>query len=224
MVQSWHDLLFVHWPISPAVMRPLIPSQLALDTFEGQCWVGVVPFWMSGVRGRGMPALPGASCFPELNVRTYVAHGGKPGVYFFSLDAASRLAVWTARTLYHLPYFHANMQSETTGNEIVYRSMRCGAAAEFRARYSPIAPVELRRPGTLEHWLTERYCLYTLHKREVYRGEIHHTPWPLQDASADLRVNTMASAAGVVLPGTPPVLHFAKRLDVVIWPLRRVSQ
>src|SRR6266404_1437981 len=100
MAQSWHDLLFAHWPIAPEDMRPLIPAQLELDTFDGQCWVGVVPFWMSGVRARGFPAVPGMSCFPELNVRTYVVCGGKPGVYFFSLDAANRLAVRTARFLY----------------------------------------------------------------------------------------------------------------------------
>ena len=223
MAQSWHDLLFAHWPIAPEGLRPLIPSQLALETFDGRCWVGVVPFWMSGVRARGVPAIPGASRFPELNVRTYVAYGGKPGVYFFSLEAASRLAVQTARAVYHLPYFYANMKAESAGEEIVHRSLRHDAAAEFRGRYRPVAPVELRKPGTLEHWLSERYCLYTAHKSEVYRGEIHHVPWPLQDASAHISVNSLASAAGIVLPDANPVLHFAKRLDVLVWPLRRAK-
>lgn len=223
MAQSWHDLLFAHWPMAPEGLRHLIPSQLALETFDGRYWVGVVPFWMSGVRARGVPAIPGVSRFPELNVRTYVTYGGKPGVYFFSLDAASRLAVRTARAVYHLPYFYANMKAESGGEEIVYRSLRHDAAAEFRGRYRPIAPVELRKPGTLEHFLSERYCLYTVHKSEVYRGEIHHVPWPLQDASAHISVNSMASAAGIVLPDANPVLHFAKRLDVLIWPLRRAK-
>ena len=124
MAQSWHDLLFAHWPIAPEALRPLIPPQLELQTFDKQCWVGVVPFRMSGVRARWLPAIAGTSCFPELNVRTYVVRGGKPGVYFFSLDAANRLAVKTARLLYHLPYFHADMQSDDTGEEIVYRSKR----------------------------------------------------------------------------------------------------
>jgi uncharacterized protein YqjF (DUF2071 family) len=102
MQQVWHDLLFAHWPLPHDLLRPLIPAQLELDRFDGQCWVGVVPFRMSGIRGRGMPALPGLSRFPELNVRTYVTHGGKSGVYFFSLDAANLPAVWVARKFYHL--------------------------------------------------------------------------------------------------------------------------
>jgi uncharacterized protein len=204
-------------------MRPLIPPQLALDTFDGQSWVGVVPFWMSGVRARGLPAIPGVSRFPELNVRTYVMHGGKPGVYFFSLDAASGLAVKTARALYHLPYFRANMKAEADGDEIVYRSVRHNASAEFRGRYGPVAPVQASRPGSLEQWLTERYCLYTVHDGSLYRGEIHHAPWPLQDAAAEIFTNSMATATSIILPDTKPLLHFARRLDVLIWPLRRVT-
>jgi uncharacterized protein len=223
MAQSWHDLLFAHWPIAPEELRPLIPPQLELETFDRQGWVGVVPFRMSGVRARGLPAIAGTSCFPELNVRTYVVFDGKPGVYFFSLDAANRLAVRTARLLYHLPYFHAEMRSEDRGEQIVYRSRRKNAEAEFRACYHPVTPVGIRTSGTLEHWLTERYCLYATADSAVYRGEIHHTPWPLQDASAQIDVNTMAAAAGIALPDTNPLLHFAKRLDVLIWPLRRVN-
>ena len=221
MQQSWHDLLFAHWPVAPGAMRLLVPPQLTLDTFDGRCWVGVVPFWMSGVRARGVPKLPGTACFPELNVRTYVTDGGKPGVYFFSLDAGNRLAVRAARACFHLPYFYADMKAEATGDEIVYRSSRRGAGAEFHGRYRPIAPAALRKVGTLEHWLTERYCLYTVHNAKLYRGEIHHQPWPLQDASAHISVNRMASAAGLVLPDGAPLLHFAKRLDVLIWPLRQ---
>lgn len=224
MEQRWHDLLFAHWPIAPEAMRPLIPSQLGLDTFDRQCWVGVVPFRMSGVRARGLPAIAGTSCFPELNVRTYVVCNGKPGVYFFSLDAANRLAVGTARLLFHLPYFHAEMQSDDIGGEIVYRSRRKKGDAEFQGRYRPLTAVIMRSRGTLEHWLTERYCLYTTVHRKVYRGEIHHQPWPLQNASAQIDINTMATASGIVLPDTQPVLHFAKRLDVLIWPLRRIRE
>lgn len=204
------------------VMRQLVPSQLALDSWDGSCWVGVVPFRMSGVRGRGLPAIPGVSRFPELNVRTYVTYGGKPGVYFFSLDAASQLAVRTARTLYHLPYFHASMRAERLREATLYSSFRDGGEAKFRARYTPIAAVELRRPGTIEHWLSERYCLYTVHKKIVYRGDVHHAPWPLQDAEAEIELNTMATPAGLVLPDSIPLLHFARRLDVTIWPLQRV--
>jgi uncharacterized protein YqjF (DUF2071 family) len=222
MAQSWHDLLFAHWPVAPDALRPLIPPQLELQTFHKQCWVGVVPFRMSGVRARCLPAIAGTSRFPELNVRTYVVCGGKPGVYFFSLDAANALAVRAARRFFHLPYFRAEMRSEDHGGEIVYSCRRLGAEAEFRGRYRPLTPVDVRTPGTLGHWLTERYCLFTTVDSNVYRGEIHHAPWPLQDASAEIEVNTMAAAAGITLPDTKPLLYFAKRLDVLIWPLRRV--
>jgi uncharacterized protein YqjF (DUF2071 family) len=223
MAQGWHDLLFAHWPVAPTVIRALVPRELELHLFDGQCWVGVVPFWMSGVRARRMPVIPGVSRFAELNVRTYVTRGGKPGVYFFSLDAASRLAVAAARTFYHLPYFFADMKVEADGETIDYRSARRGEPAEFRGRYGATGPVVLRNPGTLEHWLTERYCLYTVHRDCVWRGEIHHAPWPLQDSSATIEVNTMARAAGIELPAAKPLLHFARRLDVLIWPLKRVQ-
>lgn len=222
MAQTWHDLLFAHWPISPEVLRPLVPPELPLDTFDGRCWVAVAPFHMSGIRGRGLPPIPGASRFPELNVRTYVSLDGKPGVFFFSLDAASSLAVWAARTFYRLPYFYAEMSVKVADDTIDYVSRRTQGNAELRARYRPIAPVHLRAKRTLEHWLTERYCLYTVASSHVYRAEIHHRPWPLQDAAAEFGINTMATAAGILLPQDPPLLHFSRRLEVLIWPLRQV--
>ena len=201
-------------------MRPLVPAQLTLDTFDGQCWVGVVPFHMSGIRARGLPPLPGLSRFPELNVRTYVTYGGKPGVYFFSLDAARLPAVWAARSFYHLPYFHAEMRSTEIGGNIQYSSRRYKGPAEFHSRYRAKAEVRLRGKGSLEHWLTERYCLYTTHLGQVLRGEIHHQPWPLQDAEAEFETNSVATASGVQLSGTPLSLLFSRRLEVLIWPLR----
>ena len=224
MTQTWHDLLFAHWPIPPHELRPLVPPELTLDTFEGQCWIGVVPFWMSGVRTRNLPAIPGLSCFPELNVRTYVTYGGKHGVYFFSLDAANRAAVWGARTFYHLPYFHASMKSTEQDGHIVYRCIRRAGRVEFRATYRPTGPVRVRPIGTLEDFLTARFCLYTTYQNQVYRCEIHHLPWPLQDADALLERNSIAAAAKIVLPPAPPLLHFSKRLEVLIWPLRRADQ
>lgn len=223
MKQTWHDLLFAHWPIPQQSMRSLVPPQLALDTFEGQCWVGVVPFRMSAVRGRGIPGLPGLSRFPELNVRTYVTCGGKPGVYFFSLDAANLAAVWAARTLFHLPYFHAAMTSTGEGEMVHYSSRRNRMAAEFRARYQPVSEVRQSDKGSIARWLTERYCLYTTHRGQVCRGDIHHLPWPLQQAEAEFERNTVAAAAGISLPDTSPILHFARRLEVLIWPLRRAD-
>lgn len=226
MKQIWHDLLFAHWPLPPAALRPLVPPQLALDTFDGECWVGVVPFHMSGIRARALPPLPGLSGFPELNVRTYVAHGGKPGVYFFGLDAANLPAVWAARAFYYLPYFHANMTSHEHSGSIHYASRRSSRGhritAEFRGSYRPTREARPREKGSIEHWLTERYCLYTVHRGQLYRGEIHHPHWPLQDAEAEFETNTVAAAAGIVLPASKPLLHFARRQDVLIWPLRRV--
>jgi uncharacterized protein len=221
MQQTWNDLLFAHWPIAPEVMRPLVPSALPLDTFDAQCWLAVTPFHMTDVRARFVPAFPGLSTFPELNVRTYVTHGGKPGVYFFSLDAGSRIAAWAARATYHLPYFHAQMSAVNSDGRIHYHSIR-NSGAKLEAHFRPIAPVQLRNPGTIEHWLTERYCLYTVHRNRVYRAEIHHQPWPLQNAEAEFPVNSMATSAGIGLPEIQPLLHFAKRLDVLIWPLKRV--
>ena len=221
MEQVWHDLLFAHWPLEAERLRPLVPSELTLDTFEGRAWVGVVPFRMSGIRGHGLPPLPGWSRFPELNVRTYVTYEGKPGVYFFSLDAANRAAVCTARRFYHLPYFFARMTCEAEGDWIVYDSQRHRSHAEYRGRYRPTRPPQLRSKGSLEHWLTERYCLYTVWSGRVFRGEIHHAPWPLQDAEAEIEADSMATAAGIELPASSPLLHFARRLEVLIWPLRR---
>ena len=223
MMQIWHDLLFAHWPLPPTALRHLVPSQLALDTCDGECWIGVVPFRMSGIRGRGLPAVPGLSRFPELNVRTYVTHGGKPGVYFFSLDAANLPAVWTARKFYHLPYFYAEMSCEDRDGIIHYSSRRHHGPAEFRGSYRPVSEVQPSEKGSLAHFLTERYCLYTTHGGQLHRGEIHHLPWPLQSAEALLEVNTVAAAAGIPLPETAPSLLFARRLEALIWALRRTD-
>jgi len=169
-----------------------------------------------------MPPISGTSALPELNVRTYVSYGGKPGVYFFSLDAGSRLAVWGARTFYKLPYCFARMHVHEREGWITYESSRSSSPpAEFSGCYRPEGPVDLRAPGSLEHWLTERYCLYTVSRGAVYRSEIHHPQWPLQNAEAEIRANTMAAAAGIQLSSAIPLLHFSKRLDVLIWPLKK---
>jgi uncharacterized protein len=226
MAQSWHDLLFAHWPIDAAVLRPLIPPQLPIDTFEGQAWVAVVPFHMTGVRLRGTLALPWLSAFPELNVRTYVSPGGKPGVWFFSLDAGNSLAVAIARAWFHLPYFRARMTCEECQGWIRYQSERThrGAPAGLlRGRYRPVGEIFSPPRGTLEYFLTERYCLYTADARgRIILGEIHHPPWQLQVAAAEFTVNTMAEASGVVLPARKPLLHFSRRQDVVVWKPERL--
>lgn len=226
MAQSWSQLLFAHWPVTVESLRPLIPANLQIDTFDGQAWVGVVPFYMSHVRARGLPLLPRTNAFCELNVRTYVTYNDKPGVWFLSLDAGNRLAVLGARRAFHLPYYNADMSLQREGETVKYESVRShrGAQpADFQATYKPVSPIFYSTPGTLVSWLTERYCLYAADKGgHLYRGEIHHAPWPLQDAQADIQVNTMAQAGGVSLPDTPPLLHYAERLDVLTWYLRRV--
>ena len=231
MHQTWRDLLFAHWPIPVAMLRPLIPSSLDVETFDGAAWVGAVPFHMTGVRLRGTPCSPIAGAFPELNMRTYVVPRGarekKPGVWFFCLDAGSPVAVTVARRWFHLPYFNAHMSVNRDAERVRYTSRRThrGASpATFTATYGPTAPVALRKPGTLDYWLTERYCLYATDRRgRLYRGDIHHWPWPLQTADAEITDNTMATAHGITLPERAPFLHFARRLDVHCWPLRPVQ-
>lgn len=221
MTQSWHNLLFAHWPVDRALVVSKIPASLELDLYDGAAWVGVVPFSMTNVAPRATPALPWISAFAELNVRTYVKVGdGKPGVFFFSLDAERALAVAAARLLFHLPYFLASMRVRVRNDVVEYTSRRMGSAtpAEFAARYAPVGAVFNAVAGSLEHFLTERYCLYTTDRRgRALRVDIQHRPWPLQVATAELRVNTMAKAAGLELPSRPPLLHFARRQDVVAW-------
>lgn len=219
----WEDLLFIHWPVDAVALRRIVPAGLELDLFDGQAWLGVVPFRMVNTRLRALPPMPFASSFPELNVRTYVRCNGKPGVWFFSLDAASWLAVQTARRFFHLPYEHAQMAVNTAAGSIGYQSTRSDGMAKFEGSYCAVGPVTLARSGALEHWLTERYCLYSADpKGGLWRGEIHHEPWPLQSAEVELRHNTMTSPLGIALPDTRPVVHFAKALDVVAWSIERV--
>ena len=230
MAQRWLDLLFAHWPIRAEVLRALIPPQLELDTFEGEAWVGVVPFRMSGVRPRWTPPLPWLSAFPELNVRSYVkAKTGepKPGVYFFSLEAANPVAVAIARSLFKLPYFNAQMSLREQDGVISYRSQRThrgAVSADFVGEYAPSGAVFRSEPGSIDEWLTERYSLYTVHNGRLFRGDIHHLPWPLQPAEAAFAVNTVAAASQIALPDMPPLLHFARELDVVVWPLVDVGR
>ena len=221
MTQTWHSLLFAHWPVDARALRELVPAGLPLDLHDGQAWVGVVPFHMTNVAPRGVPNVPFVSAFPELNVRTYVTLGGKPGVYFFSLDAGSTVAVAFARSLLGLPYYHATMSVDVAAGEVRYssrRHTRIEGVAEFKARYRPIGPVQLPVERTLEYFLTERYCLYRIDESfQIHRLEIHHPKWPLQVADATIERNTMAEAAGIRLPSMAPLLHYAERQDMVAW-------
>jgi uncharacterized protein YqjF (DUF2071 family) len=230
MAQRWNDLLFAHWPIAVEAMQRLLPASLQVDSFDGFAWAGVVPFWMDQVRtrtvGESAFTVPGTASFAELNLRTYVRSRvtGQAGVYFFSLDAASLLAVMGARTLFHLPYFFATMErTAKPDGSIDYASRRLltGQSVRFQANYKGTGIVKPSLPRSLEHFLTERYCLFTAHGNRLSVGHIHHLPWPLEVAEAEIRINELPAAHGISLPDRPPVLHFARELHVYIWSLRQ---
>lgn len=227
MRMRWRELLFAHWVVDAAVLRPLIPAALQVDLFEGRCYVGAVPFLMEGVTPRYVPPLPGLHAFPELNLRTYVTAGGKPGVWFFSLDAGQKLAVRTARRLFHLPYFDAKFDIDLSGGAVAYKSVRThkGAAeAQFSATYRATGPVYEADPGSLDAWLTDRYCLYSADRAgNTYRGEIDHPPWPLQRAEATIHINTLGDGLGIEMLLQPATLHFAKSLNVKGWMVQNIS-
>ncbi|MGH3002073.1 MAG: YqjF family protein [Gaiellaceae bacterium] len=216
--QSWLDVAFLHWRVDEAVLRRLVPRTVELDTFDGSAWLGITPFVLSGLRLRGLPPLPGVSRFTELNVRTYVTHGGKPGIWFFSLDAASTVAVEAAKRLYKLPYHRAQMHAERVAGFVLYESARPGAA--FSGRYRGVGSPSQPEPGSLEHFLAERYCLYTEDGGRLYRAEIHHPRWDVQRGEAHVDLNTMAP---LPLPDEGPHVLFAPRQDVVVWPLEELT-
>jgi len=217
--QCWHDLLFAHWRLDADAVRSLVPPPLAVQERDGSSWIGVVPFHMTGVMRRPLPDLPGLSAFAELNLRLYVEHEGKPGVWFLSLDAANALAVRVARRFFHLPYHHAEMRVRVEVDRVAYASRRRQAPdATFEADYGPrSAPFEAGA-GSLDHWLTERYCLYAVSPAgRLFRTDIHHHPWPLQRAWAEIRQNGIGEPFGLRLDRAPDLLHFSRRLDVVVW-------
>jgi uncharacterized protein len=226
MTQAWNKLLFAHWALPPEQIRPLIPPSLQLDTFDGMAWIGVVPFYMTDIRFRGLFPFPFMAQFHELNVRTYVTVEGKPGVWFFSLDASNRIGVEGARRFFHLPYFKAKMNIRTQGETVEYESQRRdrrGGAGNLRVRYRPVGPVIDKPPGTLEHFLTERYCLYSVSRRgTLYRANIHHLPWAVQPAEAEFETNTAAAAFGIRLPEMSPLLHYHERMVMLAWYIERV--
>jgi uncharacterized protein len=221
MGQTWDDLLFAHWRVPEDDLRAHVPDSLVLDTHEGEAWLGITPFRLTGLRGRGMLPFPKVSSFLELNVRTYVTCEDKPGIWFFSLDAESPLAVEAARRGYKLPYFRARMSAATRGGWIEYSSSRRDDRSKprvFEGRYRGDGDIFNAEPGSLEWFLTERYCLYALDgDGTLLRAEIHHPPWPLQEAQGEIELNTMPPD-GIEFGDAEPLLHFSRRQDVVIWP------
>jgi uncharacterized protein YqjF (DUF2071 family) len=227
MHQDWGKLLFMHWRIREESLRPLIPERLKIDTFDGSAWIAITPFTMWDIRALPpyLPPVPGLSSMHELNVRTYVHLDGVPGVWFFSLDANSSVAVVTARTFFHLPYFNAEMELEESGKTIVYsshRTERDASAAEFDATWKIGETIPYSHPGSLEFFLTERYCLYAAHKQKLYRCRIYHQPWPLQKAELSALDSTMIESHGLPTPEDAPLLHYAEEVNVDIWPITEV--
>ncbi len=224
MTMHWHDLLFLHWPVAPEIVRPLIPAGLELDTFNGSAWIGVVAFRMTGVRPRYFPI---AVAFPEINVRTYVWTPGRSGVWFFSLEATSRLAVRAARLAFSLPYYDARITVRREVETVHYQSVRTDSSSpgtEFNASCKPTGPTYRSAPETLDRWLTDRYCLYAVDRAgRLGSAEIHHAPWPLQHAEVELRVNTMTKPLNIQLPNTPPLALFARHLEVIAWRIKPVE-
>jgi len=216
--QSWIDLAFLHWRVDPGLVRPLVPEELELETRDGAAFVGIVPFVLANLRPRGLLPVPRLSTFPELNVRTYVRHGDRPGVWFFSLDAASTVMVEGAKRFYRLPYERAQMRCEWIGGLFHYESARPGAT--FSGRYRGVGEAFEAAPGSLDEFLVERYCLYTADGGRLYRAEVQHPPWRLQRGEATVDLNTMSP---VPLPDDEPLVLFSARQDVVVWPLEQVG-
>jgi len=232
MSQQWNDLLFAHWPMRAAEIDALLPDGLEADVFQGSAWLGIVPFWMNKIHYRGLPAIPGMRQSPELNMRTYVrdVRTGMAGVYFFSLDASNLIGVIAGRSLFHLPYHWAQIKIEPRGDrEFSFYSRRLlsGKPVRFAARYRGLGPTRKlaqTRPGTIEYFLTERYCLFTRDAlKRVIRADIHHVPWPLEEAEAEISQNDLAATVGLQLPKTAPLLHYSRHLAAYVWPTELVE-
>jgi len=232
ITQRWNDLLFAHWPVAVAQIAPLLPEGVQVDTYMGSAWLGLVPFWLDRIKVRGIPPLPGARSFPDLNLRTYVRdeRTGTPGLFFFSLDASNLLAVAVARSFFHLPCHWAEMRLEQRSErEFSFYSRRrfSDKPVFFKARYRGLGPTHKlveHRSGSLEYFLTERHCLFSRNRAgQAVRSNLHHVPWPLEEAEAEIERNDLAESIGIQLPNQDPVLHYSRRLAVYIWPTELVK-
>lgn len=224
--QRWLDLLFLHWRVPSSVLRPLVPASLELDTFDGEAFVGLVPFTMRDVHPTWAFSVPGVSHFHETNVRTYVHREGRdPGVWFFSLDAANALAVWVARTFWHLPYHHATMSLERGPEGIEYRTARrSDPSARCEVRYTPRGSPAAATPGSLEHFLAERYILYAARRDGSMRsGRVHHAPYPLESVTLHRWDEGLLAASGIARGDESPIAHYAAGVTVDVFDLESVE-
>lgn len=226
MKQSWRNLLFIHWPIQPELLRPYIPPSLQLDIFNGSAWLSVVVFDMIGIYPRGCSSVSLTPKFSEVNVRTYVQYEGKPGVYFLSLDVGDWASLHIAKKWYRLPYYHAVTSIRKIGQTFHYESIRKGKSTTSitsKGTYTPVSDVFFSRKETLEHWLTERYCLYsTDQKANLYCGEIHHRPWPLQQTEIEITSHTLFHPYHIDVKDVQPVYHFSKGIDTLFWNIKKI--
>ena len=224
MAQRWEHLLFVHWRVDAEMLRPHVPPGLEIEIFDGSAWLSLVPMRMADVTFRGMPVHIGPDNFPEMNLRTYVNRGDRPGIFFFSLDTDSDVNIWVARNVFHLPYFKAELTMEDGTFPITFSSRRLEPAmphAEVRVRYQPAGPGYRPEPDSLDSFLGERYAMYaTGPDGALVRGDIDHEDWILQHAEAEFEINTMPQAAGIPLLDAPPVLRYAEAIDVTAWRVR----
>jgi uncharacterized protein YqjF (DUF2071 family) len=216
--QTWVEHAFLHWRLEPRELERLLPGSVELEVYDDSAWLGITAFLLTGLRLRGLPPLPGISSFPEVSVRTYVTRDGTPGLWYFSLDAGSTLAVEAAKRAYRLPYARSQMRYVRHGDRVHLESARAGAA--FSADYGGTGDAFTAGPGTLEAFLAERYCIYTEDGGRVYRAEFHHPPWPLQRGETTVDVNTITP---MPLPVEPAHVLFSPRQDVVVWPLRELT-
>jgi uncharacterized protein len=224
MHQNWGKLLFMHWRMEEDLLRPLIPESLEIDSFDGSAWMAIAPFTMWDIRALPpfLPPVPGFRSMHELNVRTYVRLDHMPGVWFFSLHANNAAAVLAARRFFFLPYYKAEIDLEQQGQTINYSLTRTDLPpSDFSASWKIGERLRYATAGSLEFFLTERYCLYSEYKNRLYRARIHHQPWPLQKATLLSFSSTMIESHGLPTPDAEPLLHYAEELSVDIWPLER---
>lgn len=225
MQQTWKDLLFLHYKVPYEILRDLVPQELELDSYKGETWISISPFKMRNVRFRSLPPVPTAYNFLEVNLRTYVKHNGKGGIYFFSLDTSSTLSALGARAAF-LPYFRAKMFISGNGG-FKFSSDRKGnnkTPAILDVEYRPVSVAFVSEKGSLEEWLVERYCLFQeARKGKIIEINIHHLPWDLQHAEAVVNFNSLTEPFGFTIPDQKPLMHFVKSKKVLVWPLRVVS-
>ena len=214
--QRWEHLLFAHWAVPAGLLRPHVPHRLTIQEFDGSAWLAVVPFVLAKLAPRGLPPVPGLNTFPELNLRTYVEVDGVPGVWFFSLDASNPFAVWAANNVFSLPYHRAQIQLGEASGRIDFESKRAGSGVGCSVSYGAA-------PGSVERWLTERYCVYAMSRRgRLIRTQVHHEPWPLQQGEADFRRLDLGAPFGLDLRRPPELVHYSRGVPVVLWPGERV--